>query len=240
MVIEYSAATSCGKIRTENQDRLFADGKISPKNASEYSCCGVAVSEPSTFAVFDGMGGERCGAKAAELAVKSLAEEESSDETSRLTELCMTTNGTICEYMQTNRISAMGTTAAILRFYENGAEICNIGDSRIFLFDNGRAEQLSVDHTEIFGRMRPRRLLTQHLGIPEEEMMIEPYETRIETKKGEKFILCSDGLTDMVNENIIQKITQTCPIKEAGKALVDEALKNGGKDNVTVIACEVK
>ena len=70
--------------------------------------------------------------------------------------------------------------------------------------------------------------------------MIEPYETRIETKKGEKFILCSDGLTDMVNENIIQKITQTCPIKEAGKALVDEALKNGGKDNVTVIACEVK
>ena len=138
--------------------------------------------------------------------------------------------------MKDNGIKSMGTTAAMVRFSENEIEICNIGDSRIYLIDNESITQLSVDHTVIIGSIKPRRILTQHLGIPEEEMLIEPYCNTMEFPENSTIIICSDGLTDMLSDEEIQKTVCSTEIKSTAKELYNSAMKNGGTDNISIIA----
>ncbi len=138
--------------------------------------------------------------------------------------------------MKDNGIKSMGTTVAMVRFSENEIEICNIGDSRIYFIDNRSITQLSVDHTVNIGLIKPRRVLTQHLGIPEEEMLIEPYCNTMEFPENSTMIICSDGLTDMISDEEIQKTVCSSQIKTTAKKLYDAAMKNGGTDNISIIA----
>lgn len=187
------------------------------------------------FAIFDGMGGEECGEMAAYLAAREMAEFSfGEDMAGDLVTFCRQANEQICCYTRENRITSMGTTAAILRFTPQNAGLCNVGDSKIFLFSQGKLHQLSYDHVSVSvaGRKPP---LTQNLGIEETEMIIEPFVALGDYKPGDVFLLCSDGLTDMVSIEQLEKILGKKRKKAAAQALLQTALDNGGRDNISYI-----
>ena len=88
-------------------------------------------------------------------------------------------------------------------------------------------------------KKRKKYRLTQHIGMPEEGLQILPYLEEIEIQDGDVFLICSDGLTDMVDEAVIKETLSTIDAESARK-LVSYALENGGHDNVTVILIQVR
>lgn len=228
--IEFYALSEAGKVRKVNQDKIFVSKfSLMKKNQSRKFVY---------FAVFDGMGGEQCGEIASQIAVDTLKSYENSNVA--LDDLCKLINRRICRYMTDNGIKSMGTTAAIIRVASDRVAVCNIGDSKVFRINASGMRQLSVDHTMAVGRMRPRRVLTQHLGIPENEFYIEPYLNALNYNSGDKFLLCSDGLTDMVPEKNILEIVQNNNSEDGVKKLFDMAMENGGRDNISIIIFEAK
>ena len=129
-------------------------------------------------------------------------------------------------------------------FSGNFAYVANLGDSRAFRLRNGELLQLSADHTDAAllqgqGIRKPR--LTQHLGIWPEEMVLEPYIAKGEIQAGDRYLLCSDGLTDMVsNMEICTLMKETGSICHLTDRLVAKALEKGGRDNVTVLAAQIQ
>lgn len=176
--ILYSCVSHVGKIRRINQDNIICGGFYMQMNGeyNKFPLCGeVSSKTPSVFGVFDGMGGEEHGEIASYIAAKNAASlNPGNDAVAALSRFCNKTNKDICDYTNDNGISAMGTTAAMLCFTSKGITLCNIGDSRIFRFCKGILEQISTDHvaTAAYGVKPP---LSQNLGIPPTELIIEPY-----------------------------------------------------------------
>lgn len=232
MNIKYYAISDCGKVRKDNQDRFLL-----PNTEKQENTIGCQETDTATtLAVFDGMGGESSGEMAAFIAQKVSEAVFEKYPGCNLKKLLMEINAQICKYMGENEIKSMGTTAVILRIKEDSAEICNVGDSRAYRIADDKIQQLSKDHAMEIGS---KRVLTQNLGIPESEMVIEPYCTRGKISDGDIFILCSDGLTDMVSDEQILNIVNSCEFEQTGKMLFEEAMKNGGKDNITIVLCKI-
>lgn len=119
---------------------------------------------------------------------------------------------------------------------------CNLGDSRAYRLRNGEFLQISHDHVETrslaVGRKAP---LTQHLGINPEDMLIEPYIAKDKVFPGDQYLLCSDGLTDMLTNFEISDIMLSSEDAESCVThLINAALEHGGRDNITVIICRIK
>lgn len=241
--IVYSCISHIGNVRSINQDNFICNGVHLKTDDSEiaFPLNGtVCTKTPTLFGIFDGMGGEECGEIASYIAAKEASVTPlSKDGVLTLTEYCKQANTKICEYAENNAVSAMGTTAAMLLCSKDEITLCNIGDSKIFRFAGGELEQISKDHVVIsaFGTKPP---LSQNLGIPPDQLLIEPYLSRGRYENGDKFLICSDGLTDMLSLNEIKELLESYPTEEAVSSLVNRALKNGGKDNVTVILLEIK
>lgn len=247
--IEYAYTCHIGKIRNNNEDNFWCCGdSLDAQNQgmSHIRSGRIKQSEYPLLAVFDGMGGESCGEMAAFLATKAcgdhymIAKKEINDDPEEfLYELCDTMNQEICDYGHSNKISSMGTTAAMLAFCEDAVYSCNLGDSRIYRTDDERFLQISEDH--VFGRgMFGKAPLTQFLGMDEENLQLEPAITRQEINIGDRFLLCSDGITDMLSDGEIADIlSRDVPVENTVELLVDRALKKGGRDNITVILCEI-
>lgn len=241
--IQYSCVSHIGSVRSVNQDNIICDGLYIETNGEhiKFPLCGVKSSKaPSVFGIFDGMGGEVCGEVASYIAAKNAADLEiGKDAVAALSQFCNKTNIDICDYANENEISAMGTTAAMLAFTGRGITLCNIGDSRIFRFCDGVLEQISIDHvtTAAFGVKPP---LSQNLGIPPTELIIEPYFAQGLYNDGDVYLICSDGLTDMVTTKEIAEILASKPIGEACTELLEKALANGGRDNTTIILCKIE
>ena len=106
--------------------------------------------------------------------------------------------------------------------------------------------QISVDHTDQFlftepGMAKRKPRLTQHLGIEPEEMLIEPYRTEMSIQPGDLFLLCSDGLTDMVPEKEIKDMIDVgSEVVDIAEMLINQAMNHGGKDNITILICAIK
>ena len=241
--IVYSCISHIGNIRNKNQDNFICNGSYMETEDTDlkFPLNGTVSSKvPSLFGVFDGMGGEECGEVASYIAAKEASSTIlGKDGVICLTEYCKRANEKICEYANNNSVSAMGTTAAMLLFLKTEITLCNIGDSKIFRFADGNLEQISKDHIAIsaFGTKPP---LSQNLGIPPNQLLIEPYLSRGRYKNGDKYIICSDGLTDMLTLDKIKKLSDLPSAEEIAQSLVSLALENGGKDNVTVILIEIK
>lgn len=240
--VQYSCMSHIGKCRTMNQDNYscggvyMKDGEAPPDSISGY----LDFEKNNLIAIFDGMGGEECGEIAAMIASEEASKLTAGKEpVNELLRFCKEANEKICAYQQEHGITAMGTTAAILAFTKKEIGLCNIGDTRIFRFADGNLEQLSVDHygTAVYGRKPP---LSQNLGIPSSLIAIDPYLAKGEYNNGDMYLLCSDGLTDMVDHDSIKSILAEQPFEKATGALIDKALENGGRDNVTVILCRVE
>lgn len=246
-LLEYACISNTGKCRSNNQDNFFCVDTFlySDNNGTkEIIHDTIDVNTRRAFCVFDGMGGEYNGEMASYLASKRASDYFTSDKSFRntindLLAFCNTANNDICKYAKDNSIPSMGTTGAILLFDKNGINLCNIGDSKIYRFSKGGLEQLSEDHLGIaaYGLKPP---LSQNLGIPEDELIIEPYTASGCYNVGDKYLICSDGLTDMVANDVIADILKSESTAKAAKALVDEALNNGGKDNITLIVIEIQ
>ncbi len=199
------------------------------------SCGGNAVA-----GVFDGMGGEECGETAAWIAARrAVGISAERDPLKELEDFCRDANDQICVWAEKHGIRSMGTTAAVLVFGRREIGLCNIGDSKIFRFSQNRLEQISVDHyaVGIYGRKPP---LSQNLGIPEKELLIDPYLAVGSYSGGDIYLLCSDGLTDMVEREEIASTLSDTPFEEAAERLLNRALENGGKDNITILLCRIE
>jgi protein phosphatase len=197
--------------------------------------------------VADGMGGAVGGEVASKTAVAN-AVADAGDPVARV----VRANEAVYEKtMSDPGLAGMGTTLTLLELDEDGlARLAHVGDSRAYLWRGGRFIQISRDHTLIAehlaaGRIserdaasHPQRsVLTRVLGISPE---IEVDEVEIPVAPGDRFLLCSDGLTNMVEDQRIGEILSGASPEAAIWELVEEANRAGGHDNITVVVVEVE
>ncbi len=235
-VFDYCCRSHTGRRRRTNQDNFLVDGtRLDPREGVNETVLNGRTRPPQLFGVFDGMGGEACGETAAFLAADEAAGFRPGREPEKeLETLCRRANSRIAEYADEHGIGSMGTTAAMILFLKKRAYVCNVGDSRVYRFSGDALEKLSVDHvSELPFHKKPA--LSQNLGMPEDLFAVEPSISSHSVTDGDVFLICSDGLTDMVSEERIRGIVAAnCPAS-AADGLLAEALSNGGRDNVTVL-----
>lgn len=255
MKLDVYALSNIGLKRTVNQDNYYCNGVCADIGDDRFRYSGAAdASNPSFFAVFDGMGGYVHGERAAEIAVeeadKAFADYHSGAPEQLMSSVCASANKRICDEMRYAVKGRMGSTAVMILFENNRFYLCNLGDSPAFLLRNNLLKAIFCEHSErqsyemIFEKKHSVGMkfkLTQHLGIFPDEMEIEPYFCSDVIKRGDIFLLCSDGLTDMVPENIIQSVlSAAATVREKCEKLLELSLQNGGNDNITIIACSVE
>lgn len=250
LCVNAACAVNTGKIRGNNEDNLYFNGFILPQENMGHErimTCGGTLRTPVCFGVFDGMGGEARGEEASYLAAKTLKDvvENNGAGTQTILRALDKSNLAICEASDWYREGLMGSTAVTLCVDSEQAHVCNLGDSRAYLLRAERLRQLSEDHTdrallEACGVKNRRPRLTQHLGIPPAELTLEPHCASIEIRPGDRFLLCSDGLTDMVQVAELEQILRIgSDAASIAAILMKAALQNGGRDNITIIVCEI-
>lgn len=239
-----------GTIRSNNEDNLLFNGQNLP--VENFGIDESLYMESETvnghvfFGVFDGMGGEEDGQIASYLAsevLKTYILEKKSDGISMpdaYNKLIHMMNEAVYKEAE-KRFNQMGCTAAMLCVDNDIVHLCNVGDSRIYRMREAKLEQISVDHTDKemlikYGITTRKPRLTQCVGVSPEEMMIEPYIVSEPFLKGDTYLLCSDGLTDMVPDDKIQNIlAEEHDLKRCTELLMHLALQNGGRDNITIL-----
>ncbi len=252
MKYKISGVTDIGIVRTVNQDNLYCRGIIREADYERFCFDAAATSgERWVAAVFDGMGGERDG-DVASLCAAEITKElcDGDDPLYDLEKVITVINAAICKEMDTRKCH-MGSTCVYLEFDRNEFRSWNIGDSRAYHVREGVLTQLSEDHTEaasfaeIFrdeeiSKKAGENVLTQHLGIPEDDFIIEPYVSPwIEMKAGDLLMLCSDGLTHSVDDAVVCKVLSSeKALQEKRDELLKLALDNGGRDNITIVIIE--
>jgi protein phosphatase len=244
--IRYVCCCNTGRIRKNNQDNFFVDWKYlySENFALETPLTGIhSVAERPAYAVFDGMGGEKHGEIASFISANTFSKALktlSGEPAAVLNSACYMMNDAVCHFMLENSIRSMGSTAAILMFDPQYVTVCNLGDSGVFRVNESNLLKVSTDHVESNSAFSSKPMLTQFVGIPKEEYLIEPSIKILNYASGDRFLICSDGLTDMVKEPEIAAIINSCPnIEVAADMLLAEVLRRGGVDNTTIIICEV-
>lgn len=239
-----------GSRRGNNEDNFFFNGlcmEEQHRGTHDPVLMERVLSEELCLAVFDGMGGENYGEQAsfaAAAALQALAGKPKQFYQSGgkyLDALTQTLNEAVFRRSQELMTSRMGTTMALLYFSGNHVYSCNVGDSRVYRLRGQVFAQLSQDHvserTPGPGRKAP---LTQHLGMDSEEVRIEPYIVKDALQDGDIYLLCSDGLTDMVDNLALSEILSRNATPEAcARELLKAALDGGGRDNITAIICRV-
>ena len=226
-----------GRVRASNQDSGYAGYNM--------------------FFVADGMGGHAGGDIASALCTQRIAGIDtpfsSPDEASKaLIDVIWEANSVLGSTAQSHpELAGLGTTFSGLIFTGDKVTVGHIGDSRIYLVRDGKVEQITTDHTFVqrlvdTGRItaeealvHPRRsVLMRVLGDVEEFPEVDTF--TLDTKPGDRWLLCSDGLSGVVPPEISERILlSTIDSAEAGELLVGEALEFGAPDNVTVIVIDV-
>jgi protein phosphatase len=237
-MILYAKKSDTGKRREKNEDYCYI-----PDGSGPY---GLAI-------VADGIGGYRGGEIASELAAKVICSmiknageinDDNADEV--IYEAVAAANTTINDFSTDNEFfGGMGTTLVAALRVGGGMKIINIGDSRAYKYNGGALQQLSVDHslvqelidakkiTKQQGRKHPRRnIITKALG--DDMAMPDIFDTTF--GKGDIILLCSDGLTDMLDDDEIAAIIKSCKyIEDAAESLVESANEAGGYDNISCV-----
>lgn len=233
--VRYQAVSDIGCVRTNNEDMAYVAGQLvrDASIAAEGSADACVA-----YAVADGMGGYEGGEVASEIVCRSFAafmKDSGSDaDGQRIKEWAREANRLVCETAALRpELSEMGTTFISLIFNANGTFLLNVGDSRCYRLRRGILKQLSVDHSE---RERtgnpdvPSNLIYNFMGIPPSEF-ISDLKT-LTTLPGDLYLLCSDGLTDLVDDDFIEANPDP-------EALVAEAKRISGRDNITIVAIEI-
>ena len=247
--IEAACGSSIGRVRRGNEDNFLFDGRcLAQNNRGQMPPLHLYgdFDRDVVMAVFDGMGGmdhgEAASAAAAQTVQALLARENSPEE---LEGICLQANRGVWQKAAELGTERMGTTLAMLCFSGEQVHALNVGDSRIFGLRGERLLQISHDHTDE-AYMKARGItgrkpgLTQYLGMDPGEVRVEPHMTKGSLRTGDIYLICSDGLTDMVDEKTIGQLLSAGGTASACvQKLIDTALERGGRDNVTVIVCRI-
>jgi protein phosphatase len=212
------------------------------------------VVEPPLFAVADGMGGAQAGELASSLAAAALkdVQEPGGGGEERVDELIQQANRRVYERQsQDAAASGMGTTMTVALVEDGRVAIGHVGDSRAYLIRGRSLEQLTEDHSLVAelvrsGKLSPeeaeghpqRSVITRALGT-DPDVDVDTFS--VETRPGDLFLICSDGLTSMVDDDMImtEVARNRDDLKSAAKALVRAANNGGGEDNITVVFFEI-
>lgn len=252
LIVRAAAVSDVGNVREQNEDNLYFAGRILEEKhdgiENVWKKGWNLENESALVAVFDGMGGEEHGEIASFLAAQTMQQEarvrqEKAAEVF-LEETCQKINQEICKATIENKCKRMGSTGAILLFENDMMYCCNVGDSRIFTWENNSLNQISVDHTneqmlKELGMLKRKPQLTQYLGIPKETLELTPSTSVHDARKVKKFLICSDGLTDMISEERIAEIMKDADVAKVCRKLLEAAKEAGGRDNITIIVGEV-
>ncbi|MCP9484531.1 MAG: Stp1/IreP family PP2C-type Ser/Thr phosphatase [Gaiellaceae bacterium MAG52_C11] len=228
---------------------LTDTGRRRRRNEDSYVC------EPPLFAIADGMGGAQAGEVASRLAAAVLEEANGNDlSEAHLAELIQEANRRV--FRRSNEdaaASGMGTTMTVA-LVDGSAEavaIGHVGDSRAYRVREGELEQLTEDHSLVnellkSGRLSPeealshpqRSVITRAIGT-EPDVDVDTF--TVDARPGDLFLLCSDGLTDMITDDEILGLVERGEgdLDAAARGLIQAANRSGGGDNITVVAFEI-
>ena len=239
--IEYACVCALGKVRRNNEDNFCCAGRIREDiySVEDASVSGAVSSETNElFAVFDGMGGEACGEIASFVAAShsELFARDREQYEEYLYELAEHLNEKVREETEARSLVMMGTTAAMIQFSRDDVYVLNAGDSRIYKLSSHEFRQISQDHTVPSYR---GKAITKFIGLPEGNAL-SPYIAMGKYKAGDIFLLCTDGVTDMLTDDRIEAIlSEKKPVTQLCRSLVDAALERGGVDNTTAIVLKI-
>jgi protein phosphatase len=223
-------------------------GKKRRRNEDDY------VVEPPLFAVADGMGGAQAGELASSLAAGAVRD-DSGDAGSgerHVAELIQEANRRIYKRSSEDAtVSGMGTTMTVALVEDGTVSFGHVGDSRAYLIRDGGLEQLTEDHSLVAelvrsGQLSPeeadthpqRSVITRALGS-DPDVDVDTFS--IDARPGDLFMICSDGLTSMLDDDVILRTVEKHRenLQNAAKALIKAANKSGGEDNITVVFFEI-
>ncbi len=244
--IRSCACTSAGRIRRNNEDSfvlnrvLCAPPEDEPEQTANAQSGGL-----QWYAVFDGMGGEAYGEKASFAAAGTLRRYGwrlgFGPASGSIQKLARRMNDAVCQAVG---MDMGGCTMALALIRGRRLYAAHAGDSRIYLFRNNGLTRLTKDHTVVRhdrGKERRSHMLLRYLGGSwDTEELCEVYDQEIGLEPGDRILICSDGLTDMVSDaEILRRLRMQQDTQEAAQALLKDALAAGGRDNITVVLADV-
>lgn len=240
--IEFAHLTDVGMRRANNQDALAC---LPAKTPERYQSHGHLL------VVADGMGAHAAGELASQMAVERIAMQyfraTESSQAESIRQALMSANEAIHARGQSNpEFHNMGTTGSALVLAPEGAVIGHVGDSRVYRLRDGVLEQLTFDHSLVWemeasgnsSQHFPKNVITRSLGpSPQVEVDIEG---PIPIRPGDCYLVCSDGLTGLVEDSELGPLMECLPEDKLVRVLVDLANLRGGPDNISVIVARVK
>lgn len=232
--------TDIGRKREINQDYVFATDE-------------TIGNLPNLLVVADGMGGHRAGDFASRFTVEVLAEEVQNSKEPHpeqiLGNAIQTANERLMEEAaKDSRLEGMGTTLVAATILDHVLYFANVGDSRLYLI-NKEIRQLSKDHSMVEEMVRlgglteeeakhhpDKNIITRAMGVKDK---VEPDFFEYRLKGGDTILMCSDGLTNMVDDDEIFQIVKSArDIVEAVETLIQRANENGGSDNIGIVLAQ--
>lgn len=233
--LRYTAASDVGLLRKVNQDSAYAG--------------------PHLVAVADGMGGHAHGEVASATAIAALAKLDedvpSSDLADALASTIAEANASVRGMVEADSsLEGMGTTVTALLFSNNRLCLGHIGDSRAYLLRDRQLHQVTKDHTLVQSMVDEGRLTEEQAAVhPQRSLLlralgtsgsVEPDLNMHEARLGDRWLLCSDGLTGVVTEETIsQELVRPDPLEAIAGDLIDLANRGGGPDNITCVIADV-
>ena len=240
--ISASVQTDTGCVREANED---SGRHIAPNDLQ------VRLSKGTLTIVADGMGGHASGEVASQMAVELISEfyyaSPAGTASEALRGAIEAANAAIYETSETEeKYFGMGTTLVALVLQENTAISAHVGDSRLYRFRTGHLEMMTTDHSQVMEMVKhgiismeeardhdDKNVILRAVGTqPEVEVEVsEPFTV----ESGDTFLLCSDGLSDMIHDDEIESIMRSAgDIHTAAEKLINAAKTSGGHDNITV------
>ncbi|MDH3048146.1 PP2C family protein-serine/threonine phosphatase [Gordonia alkanivorans] len=234
LVLRYIARSDRGLVRSNNEDSFYAG--------------------PRLLALADGMGGHAAGEVASQLVIRALSEldedEPGGDLLSHLSRATRAGNEAIAAQVhESPELDGMGTTLTAILFAGSRIGLCHIGDSRGYMFRDGVLTQITRDDTFVQTLVDEGRITAEQAHTHPQRSLImraltgaevEPTLTMREARAGDRYMLCSDGLSDVVSEETLaETLGSIADPKECADRLIELALRGGGPDNVTVVLADV-
>jgi PPM family protein phosphatase len=233
LVLRYAARSDRGLVRSNNQDSVYAG--------------------PRLLSLADGMGGHAAGEVASKVVIAALAplddDEPGDDLLSQLREATLAGNSAIAELVASDpELDGMGTTLTAILFAGSRIGLVHIGDSRAYLRRNGVFAQITHDDTFVQSLIDEGRITDDEAAShPQRSLLlkaltgheIEPNLTIREARPGDRYLICSDGLSSVVTHETLSEAIQIADPQVCADRMIELALKGGGPDNVTVIVADV-
>jgi PPM family protein phosphatase len=233
LVLRYAARSDRGLIRGNNQDSVYAG--------------------PRLLAVADGMGGHAAGDVASKVVIAALEhlddDAPSGDLLQALRQAVFDGSEHLREYIRERpQLEGMGTTLTAILFAGGRLALCHVGDSRAYLLRDGQLSQITHDDTFVQTLIDDGRITQEEANShPQRSLLlralngqeVEPALTMREARAGDRYLLCSDGLSGVVSEETLAEALKDPDPQSTADRLIELALRGGGPDNITVIVADV-